>query len=262
MRAFLRIAGEREDAVLDAFRTGVMAACVGPVTAGPLVQRDVPVVAPQRFRLGALIKELTDELPRRARRLRVAGGTIEVRGHAVLLDGVLHTLAPASMSILTALAARPENGTPARSADFVVMAGVAGLRWDDVDPQTTPTLWRMASEGSIGSLSVRSAHRPTCPVDGWLTVGAGSFAAWPGNRPTGTCPPVEVPVEQRVDLVATGHRPGRRHFRSSSRSSMSRRSTLRGGCTARLAAIRWRFEETHTVRPWITTGSASARSAS
>ncbi|MCX4473098.1 hypothetical protein OOK41_22790 [Micromonospora sp. NBC_01655] len=97
---------------------------------------------------------------------------------------------------VAALAARPAGEAPRRTADFVVLAGVAGLRWDDVDPQTTPTLWRMAQEGSIGSLSVRSAHRPTCPVDGWLTLGAGNFAAWNGSRGTGACPPVGVTVEQ------------------------------------------------------------------
>jgi uroporphyrinogen-III synthase len=85
----------------------VLAACVGPVTAGPLVERGVPVVAPQRFRLGALIKTLTDELPRRAIRLAVAGSRLEVRGHAVLVDGCLRTLAPVSMAILKSLAARP-----------------------------------------------------------------------------------------------------------------------------------------------------------
>ncbi|RKN37951.1 hypothetical protein [Micromonospora endolithica] len=108
---------------------------------------------------------------------------------------VLLTLVVVVLAVV-ALTARPESDTPQRSADFVVVAGVAGLRWDDVDPQTTPTLWRMASQGSIGSLSVRSAHRPTCPVDGWLTLGAGGFAAWPGNRPVGSCPPVEIEVEQ------------------------------------------------------------------
>ncbi|MFI0796579.1 hypothetical protein ACH4OY_28420 [Micromonospora rubida] len=97
---------------------------------------------------------------------------------------------------VAALAARPTGEAPRRTADFVVLAGVAGLRWDDVDPQTTPTLWRMAQEGSIGSLSVRSARRPTCPVDGWLTLGAGNFAAWNGSRGTDACPAVGVTVEQ------------------------------------------------------------------
>lgn len=107
VRAFLEIAGGSADAVLERFRTSTMAACVGSVTAGPLTERGIPVVTPQRFRLGALIKTITDELPLRARSLRVAGTTLEVRGHAVLIDGGLHVLAPASMSILVALAARP-----------------------------------------------------------------------------------------------------------------------------------------------------------
>jgi uroporphyrinogen-III synthase len=54
-----------------------------------------------------LVKVVTDELPRRARRLIVDGTEMELRGHAVLLDGRLRTLAPASMVILAALAARP-----------------------------------------------------------------------------------------------------------------------------------------------------------
>ncbi|MET8367902.1 MULTISPECIES: hypothetical protein [unclassified Micromonospora] len=115
---------------------------------------------------------------------------------------MLRRLAPALLTVLvvvlgvTALSARPPQGTPQRTADFVVLAGIAGLRWEDVDQQSTPTLWRMARDGSIGSLSVRSAHRPTCPVDGWLTLGAGSFAAWNGTRPDGGCPPAGVAVEQ------------------------------------------------------------------
>ncbi|MET7709053.1 hypothetical protein [Micromonospora sp. NPDC005413] len=115
---------------------------------------------------------------------------------------MLRRFAPALLTLLvvslgvTALAARPPQGTPQRTADFVVLAGIAGLRWEDVDPQSTPTLWRMAEEGSIGSLSVRSAHRPTCPVDGWLTLGAGSFAAWNGSRSAGGCPAAGVAVEQ------------------------------------------------------------------
>lgn len=107
VRAFLQIAGPAADDVLARFRARTVAACVGPVTAAPLIEHGVAVVMPERFRLGALIKTLTDELPRRAVRLNVAGTTLEIRGHAVLIDGELRPLAPASMTILTALAARP-----------------------------------------------------------------------------------------------------------------------------------------------------------
>lgn len=115
---------------------------------------------------------------------------------------MLRRLTPALLTLLVvalgvaALTAQPAVRSPERTADFVVLAGVAGLRWEDVDARTTPTLWRLARDGSIGSLAVRSARQPTCPVDGWLTLGAGSYAAWPGQRPDGTCPPADVVVER------------------------------------------------------------------
>jgi hypothetical protein len=97
---------------------------------------------------------------------------------------------------VAALVVRPATGAPPRAADYVVVAGVAGLRWDDVNAKTTPTLWRMAEQGSIGSLSVRSAHQVTCPVDGWLTLGAGSYAGWDAAPGPGGCPASKVAVEQ------------------------------------------------------------------
>jgi uroporphyrinogen-III synthase len=137
VKAFLEIAGHAGDDVLARFRGPTMAACVGPVTAAPLLDRQVPVVTPARFRLGALIKSVTDELPRRARRLTVAGSLIEVRGHAVLIDGRLHTLPPASMAILSSLAARPgavvskerlAETLPRGNDDHAVDVAVARLR--------------------------------------------------------------------------------------------------------------------------------------
>jgi uroporphyrinogen-III synthase len=107
VQALLEIAGDSAPEVLDRFRTTTMAACVGPVTAAWLVERDIPVVTPHRSRLGALVKVVTDELPGRAARLSVAGTSLEIRGHAVLIDGRLQALAPAAMAILASLASRP-----------------------------------------------------------------------------------------------------------------------------------------------------------
>jgi uroporphyrinogen-III synthase len=107
VKAFLHLAGPHEQRVLERFRGRTLAACVGPVTAAQLTKHAVPVVMPERYRLGALIRTVADELPRRARHLRVAGDDLEVRGHAVLIGGTPHTLAPASMAILEALAAHP-----------------------------------------------------------------------------------------------------------------------------------------------------------
>ena len=73
--------------------------------------------------------------------------------------------------LLTAL-----TGVPAAAAvqhPSVVVVGIPGLRWDQVSATGTPTLWRLAHTGSVGSLSIRSADAVTCPDEGWLTVGAG-----------------------------------------------------------------------------------------
>jgi hypothetical protein len=76
---------------------------------------------------------------------------------------------------------------PARSS-YAVIVGAPGLRWDDVSPSATPALWRLAAEGAVGSLAVRSASRLTCPLDGWVTLGAGNLAEWDQGRSRGPCP--------------------------------------------------------------------------
>ncbi|MEU4897505.1 uroporphyrinogen-III synthase [Streptomyces sp. NPDC044780] len=93
--------------LLDALRHDVLPACVGPVTALPLEAHDVPTAQPERFRLGPLVQLLTAELPGRVRPLPVAGRRLEIRGHAVVVDGELRTVPPAGMALLRALARRP-----------------------------------------------------------------------------------------------------------------------------------------------------------
>jgi uroporphyrinogen-III synthase len=105
--ALLRAAGPDCDPVLDSFKTHVLAACVGPVTAAPLRRYDVPVLAPQRARLSSLVRTIADELPKRALSLEVAGHSLTLRGHAAVVDGKLKPLAPAPMAVLRALAAAP-----------------------------------------------------------------------------------------------------------------------------------------------------------
>ncbi|MFI6478160.1 uroporphyrinogen-III synthase [Nonomuraea sp. NPDC050663] len=97
-----------EDQLLAAFSGGVVAACVGPVTAAPLVARGVPVVQPERSRLGALARTLARHLPEHSVTRLVAGGhSLEIRGHAVVVDGELRPLPPAPMAVLKRLADKP-----------------------------------------------------------------------------------------------------------------------------------------------------------
>ncbi|MFF9023101.1 uroporphyrinogen-III synthase [Streptomyces eurythermus] len=93
--------------LLAALAHDVLPACVGPVTALPLQAHGVDTVQPERFRLGPLVQLLCQELPARARALPVAGHRVEIRGHAVLVDGALKPVPPAGMSLLRALARRP-----------------------------------------------------------------------------------------------------------------------------------------------------------
>jgi uroporphyrinogen-III synthase len=92
------------DALTDSLRGPAVAACVGEVTAAQLVERDIPVVLPQRARLTALARELETALPARAIRVRVGRRTVELRGDAMVVDGELRPVPRPSMAIMRALA--------------------------------------------------------------------------------------------------------------------------------------------------------------
>ncbi|MGW6570299.1 uroporphyrinogen-III synthase [Streptomyces sp. NPDC054975] len=93
--------------LVEALRHEVLAVCVGPVTALPLQAHGIDTLQPERFRLGPLVQLLCQELPARVRSLPVAGHRIEIRGHAVLVDGTLRPVPPAGMALLATLARRP-----------------------------------------------------------------------------------------------------------------------------------------------------------
>ncbi|MEY9212068.1 uroporphyrinogen-III synthase [Thermobifida halotolerans] len=101
-----RLTGEG-DRLLAALRGEVMAVCVGPVTAGPLMACDVPTDWPARARIGALVKHLCEVLPESRPVLPVAGHRIRLLGHAVSVDGRLRPVSPAPMRVLRELARRP-----------------------------------------------------------------------------------------------------------------------------------------------------------
>ncbi|GAB0106716.1 hypothetical protein JMUB6875_57030 [Nocardia sp. JMUB6875] len=95
------------EAVLHAFRTRVLPACVGPITAAPLEELGVSTSMPGRARLGALARHVAEELPRRANRIQAAGHMLSVRGGCVVVDGQVRQLAPAPMALMRSLARQP-----------------------------------------------------------------------------------------------------------------------------------------------------------
>ena len=87
-----------------------------------------------------------------------------------------------------ARAAAHQAIAPPEQARHVVIVGISGLTWTDVTPAATPELWRLAAEGSVGSL-VDYAQQPlACPADGWLTLNSAARAQ--GPRPCTTLPSV------------------------------------------------------------------------
>ncbi|MEV0649672.1 uroporphyrinogen-III synthase [Phytomonospora sp. NPDC050363] len=106
-KSLLRIAGRHADELVAVLREGtVLAAAVGPVTAAPLEKLGIPVVQPDRPRLGALVRTVAAMLPERAVVVRLSTGErLDVRGHLVLVDGEPRALAPAPMAVLRELAA-------------------------------------------------------------------------------------------------------------------------------------------------------------
>lgn len=96
---------------------------------------------------------------------------------------------------------RSSDGEPMRPGP-VVLVGVTGLSWDEVTPETMPTLSRWQAEGASAAVVVRGAREVTCPADGWLTLSAGQRVAAlvPGETRSG-CPEPE-PTEDGAGGVA------------------------------------------------------------
>ncbi|MCU1618308.1 MAG: Uroporphyrinogen synthase [Modestobacter sp.] len=107
--SLLQIAGDEgvRAGVLAAFADAVLAVAVGPVTAGPLEAAGIRTVQPERARLGALARSVVAELPAQHPVLTSGPHTLQVRGHAAVLDGRLVELPPGPMAVLRALARRP-----------------------------------------------------------------------------------------------------------------------------------------------------------
>jgi hypothetical protein len=116
---------------------------------------------------------------------------------AVLAPVALAMLAPAANAATNAAANAATQ--PVQPVRHVVIVGISGLRWSFVSAAVTPTLWRLASEGSVGSL-VDYAEQPlACPDDGWLTLNGGARAL--GSRPCAALPQV-IPADGGARIPA------------------------------------------------------------
>lgn len=96
------------EALLDALRGDVLSVCVGALCARPFTELGLPVLHPERGRLGTLVRLLEDTLPSRSRReVPLPLGTLTLQGNFATVDGESHWLSPLGAAVLRALAERP-----------------------------------------------------------------------------------------------------------------------------------------------------------
>ncbi|WP_237706654.1 hypothetical protein [Kribbella flavida] len=76
----------------------------------------------------------------------------------------------------------------------VVVIGVPGLTWSDV--KASPELTALVGKSNAGSITVKTAGPHTCPIDGWLTLGAGT-RAW-GSVPDEPCGDLPALVDGKI----------------------------------------------------------------
>ena len=96
--------------------------------------------------------------------------------------------------LTTAYVNRTTVPVPATTApqpgESLVVVGLGGLSWDDVNATDTPVLWGLLRDGSAASVSVRAVGPATCPTDGWSTVSAGEAAGLEAEPDATACPPL------------------------------------------------------------------------
>ncbi|WP_434318619.1 uroporphyrinogen-III synthase [Leifsonia sp. P73] len=100
------LARGRHAEVVEAFRSDVVAASVGPVTSAPLVSAGIEPLQPDRFRMGALIRLVCEQLEAEStRRVSTRHGEVELRGSVAVVAGTPVRLTPTSLSLFRALVA-------------------------------------------------------------------------------------------------------------------------------------------------------------
>lgn len=141
-------------AIINAFQEQVLAVCVGPITAEVLHRVGVPTCQPERARLGALARAVVTELRDRIQRVECVDGSIEIRGHAVIVGaGELQPLAPAPMAVLKCLAQSPGAISSRQTLaallpggegndDHAIDVAIARLRSSLGDPRLVQTVVR------------------------------------------------------------------------------------------------------------------------
>lgn len=116
---------------------------------------------------------------------KLDAGRLTRKARKAISRGITENLGPIAawfgVAVLAGVAAfqlLPDDAEEALPAtvDSVVLLGVGGLSWTDIDADTTPNLAALAENGSLAELNTDSGRNFTCTLDGWLTLSAGAPA--------------------------------------------------------------------------------------
>jgi uroporphyrinogen-III synthase len=99
-----RTAGLLDGVVAACADAGLVAAAVGPVTAGPLRAVGIEPLVPERGRLGALVRSLVVHFGGDETAVDTPAGRLQVRRSAAVLDGEVLPLSPSGLAVLRRLA--------------------------------------------------------------------------------------------------------------------------------------------------------------
>lgn len=156
----VKVAGDDLPDIVGALRQDVLSVCVGPSCAEPLERLGIPVELPGTYRISGLIQALIERLPaRRARVVEAAGHTLEIRGHAVVVDGQARALAPVPMTLLRVLSEKPGRvvsraalleALPRGSDGHAVEMAIARLRYGLGDSRIIRTVIKRGYRLAVG----------------------------------------------------------------------------------------------------------------
>ena len=120
-----------EEGLLDAIAAraadgSLLIEAVGPITAQPLEDAGLDVRFPDRWRLGALVRDLVRHYGESPDAIQTRAGALTMRSTAAVLDGKLLPVSPSGLAILKALAAANGSVLTREQLSAVMPSGQGG----------------------------------------------------------------------------------------------------------------------------------------
>lgn len=101
-----------------------------------------------------------------------------------LVTALVAAVTFAALAVGISVAKSDTSPTHRAQPGNLVVVGMPGLTWSDINPDTTPTLWDMSQHAAVGNQLVRVISDHSCSDAAWVTLGSGT------RTPLGYSPPM------------------------------------------------------------------------